>query len=208
KLEDFTPVSAIAMSPYVLAVRADHELKKLEDIKDHERLTTGTVGVVSDARLLSNMVTKEMNARIDVVPFDGEGEIITGVLGGHLDFMWSNLSEIMPQIEAGKMRPIAVSTAERLDALPDVPTFKEKGYDVEHVMLRGVVMPKDVPADVVKYWEGIFAKVAASDVWKERYLDRFTELPRYEGAEQFAKSLKKTRDSYADILRELGVLKD
>lgn len=207
KLEDFTPVSAIAMSPYVLVVRPDSKIQKLEDLKEQERLTTGSVGVVSDARLLADMMSEEMKVRVDVVPFDGEGEIITGVLGGHIDFMWGNLGEILPQIEAGTMRAIAVSTGERLAALSDVPSFKEKGYDVEHVMLRGVVMPKGVPDDVVKYWEGVFEKVAASDLWRERYLDRFKEQPRYEGAEQFAKSLKQTRDDYAAILKKLDLLK-
>ena len=208
KLEDFTPVSAIAMSPYVLVVRPDSKVQSFDDLKGHERLTTGSVGVVSDARLLADMMSDEMKVRVDVVPFDGEGEIITGVLGGHLDFMWGNLGEVLPQIQAGTMRAIAVSTGERLEALPDVPSFKEKGYDVEHVMLRGVVMPKDVPADVVKYWEGVFEKVAASDMWKERYLDRFKEQPRYEGAEKFAKSLTQTRDDYAAVLKKLGLLKD
>lgn len=207
KLEDFTPVSAIAMSPYVLVVRPDSKIQSFDDLKNQERLTTGSVGVVSDARLLADTMSEELEVRVDVVPFDGEGEIITGVLGGHLDFMWGNLGEIMPQVQAGTMRAIAVSTGERLTALPDVPSFKEKGYDVEHVMLRGVVMPKGVPDDVVKYWENVFEKVAASDLWRERYLDRFKEQPRYEGSEQFAKSLTRTRDEYAEILEKLGLLK-
>lgn len=208
KLEEFTPVSAIAMSPYVLVVRPDSKIKSFDDLKGNPRLTTGSVGVVSDARLLADRMSKEMGIRVDVVPFGGEGEIVTGVLGGHLDFMWGNLGEVLPQIQAGTMRAIAVSTGERMAALPDVPTFKEKGYNVEHVMLRGVVMPKGVPPDVIKYWEGVFQKVAASDLWRERYLDKFKEQPRYEGSEQFAKSLTQTRDDYAKILSELGLLKN
>lgn len=208
KLEEFTPVSAIAMSPYVLVVRPDSKIKSFDDLKGNPRLTTGSVGVVSDARLLADRMSKEMGIRVDVVPFGGEGEIVTGVLGGHLDFMWGNLGEVLPQIQAGTMRAIAVSTGERMAALPDVPTFKEKGYNVEHVMLRGVVMPKGVPQDVIKYWEGVFQKVAASDLWRERYLDKFKEQPRYEGSEQFAKSLIQTRDDYAKILSELGLLKN
>jgi len=206
-LEQFTPVSAIAMSPYVLVVRTDSNIRSLEDLPQQKRLTTGSIGVVSDARLLSDMLASEMAVRVDVVPFDGEGEIIAGILGGHIDFMWGNLSEVLPQVQAGTMRAIAVSTGVRLAALPDVPSFKEKGLQIEHAMLRGVVMPKGVPAEVVKYWEAVFEKVAASDLWKERYLERFKDQLRYEGAEQFAQSLTQTRDGYAEILKKLGLLK-
>lgn len=207
KQEDFTPVAAISMSPYVLAVKADSKLKTLQDFAAAKRLTTGTVGVVSDARLLADMVSKQLRVRVDVVPFDGEGEITTGVLGEHIDFMFGNPSEIMPQIEAGTMRAIAVSAGNRLSSMPDVPTFKEQGYDIEHTMLRSVVMPAGVKPEVIAYWEGVMRKVAESKEWKERYLDRFKEEARYENAKDAAALIKQTNDRYVAVMKELDIIK-
>ena len=85
--KNFTPVAAIAMSPYIMAVRAASPIKSFEDVKKARRLTTGTVGVVSDPVLLARMLQNATGVTIDTVPFDGEGEVMTAVLGGHIDFM-------------------------------------------------------------------------------------------------------------------------
>lgn len=204
--EDFTPVATIAMSPYVLTVKSDSPLHTVKDMAGARRLTTGTVGVVSDARLLADMTSKALGVRIDAVPFEGEGEITTGVLGGHLDFMISNPSEVLPQIQAGTMRALAVSTAERLSSLPDIPTFKELGYDIEHTMLRSVVMPAGVDPEVIAYWEEVLRKVAHSPQWKERYLERFREEPRYENASNAAALLEQTNARYIALMKELEIV--
>ena len=164
--KDFTPVAAIAMSPYIMAVRAASPIKSFDEAKKARRLTTGTVGVVSDPVLLARMLQNATGVTIDTVPFDGEGEVMTATLGGHIDFMLGNPAEVLPQIEAGTLRPIAVSTGARLQLLSNTPSFKELGYDIEHVQLRGVVMPPDVPAETVAFWEGALRKVAESPEWK------------------------------------------
>ena len=86
-LQGLTPVAAIAMSPCIMAVRAASPLKSFEEVKKARRLTTGTVGVVSDPVLLARMLQNATGVTIDTVPFDGEGEVMTAVLGGHIDFM-------------------------------------------------------------------------------------------------------------------------
>lgn len=207
KQSDFTPIAAISMSPYVLAVRSDSPYHSLKELAQAKRLTTGTTGVVSDARLLADMVSKQMHVRVDVVPFDGEGEITTGVLGKHIDIMFGNPSEIMPQIEAGTMRALAVSTDQRLSTMPDVPTFKEQGYNIEHSMLRSVVMPKGVKPEIVAYWENVLRQVAQSKEWKERYLDRYKDEPRFEDAEHTAALMQQTNERYVSIMKELNILK-
>ena len=205
--KNFTPVAAIAMSPYIMAVRAASPIKSFEDVKKVRRLTTGTVGVVSDPVLLARMLQNATGVTIDTVPFDGEGEVMTAVLGGHIDFMLGNPGEVLPQIEAGTLRPIAVSTAGRLQSLSDTPSFKQLGYNIEHVQLRGVVMPPDVPADTVAFWEGALRKVAESEQWKRDYLDRFRDEPRFVGSMEFGQLLASTNELYIKLMTELGLLK-
>lgn len=205
--KDFTPVAAIAMSPYIMAVRAASPLKSFDEVKKARRLTTGTVGVVSDPVLLARMLQNATGVTIDTVPFDGEGEVMTAVLGGHIDFMLGNPGEVLPQIEAGTLRPIAVSTGARLQSLSDTPSFKELGYDIEHVQLRGVVMPPDVPAETVAFWEDALRKVAESPEWKREYLDRFRDEPRFVGSTEFGQVLETTNGLYAKLMTDLGLIK-
>ena len=153
------------------------------------------------------MLQNATGVTIDTVPFDGEGEVMTAVLGGHIDFMLGNPGEVLPQIEAGTLRPIAVSTAGRLQSLSDTPSFKQLGYDIEHVQLRGVVMPPDVPADTVAFWEGALRKVAESEQWKRDYLDRFRDEPRFVGSMEFGQVLASTNELYIKLMTELGLLK-
>ena len=205
--KNFTPVAAIAMSPYIMAVRAASPIKSFEDIRKARRLTTGTVGVVSDPVLLARMLQNATGVTIDTVPFDGEGEVMTAALGGHIDFMLGNPGEVLPQIEAGTLRPIAVSTPGRLQSLTDTPSFKQLGYDIEHVQLRGVVMPPDVPAATVAFWEDALRKVAESEQWKRDYLDRFRDEPRFVGSNEFGQVLANTNELYVKLMTELGLLK-
>jgi putative tricarboxylic transport membrane protein len=153
------------------------------------------------------MLQKETGATIDTVPFDGEGEVMAALLGGHLNFVFGNPGEILPKIQDGTLRPLAVSTLERLPSMPDIPSFKELGYSIEHVQLRGVVMPADVPRETVSYWQDVLRKVAESEAWKREYLDRFRDEPRFVAGEEFGQIIKSTNTLYARIMTEVGLIK-
>jgi len=204
--EDFTPLAAIAYSPYILAVPTASPYETFEDFSGAERLTTSTVGVVSDAALLAQMTSEALGVQIDAVPFDGEGEALAAVLGGHVDFVFMNPSEVLAQVEAGAMRPLAVSSAQRVAAFPEVPTLLELGHDIEHVQLRGLVMPGGVDPEVVAYWEDVLEQVATSDEWREQYIERFYDEPAFLPADEFSALIEQTSERYDTIMRELGII--
>lgn len=204
---DFTPLAAIAQSPYILVVPANSEYKTLDDLKKTKRLTTGTVGVVSDAALLARMTSKALGVQIDAIPFDGEGEVMSALLGGHVNIAYFNPSEVLPQIQAGTLRALAVSSSQRVPALNDVPTFTELGAPIVHAQIRGLVMPKDVPAEAVTYWEGVLKKVAESDAWKKQYVDRFHDVPQFLDSKAFAAAIVETSNRYETLMKELGIIK-
>ncbi|WP_170295166.1 Bug family tripartite tricarboxylate transporter substrate binding protein [Paracoccus aestuariivivens] len=205
--KSFTPLGALARSPYILVVNSGSDIKSLDDLKSASSLRVGSVGAVADEALLSHLLNKEMGTQIRVVPYDGGGEVIGAVLGGHLDLMWGNPNEMLEQVRAGKMRPLAVSAPERIKELPEVPTFPELGYDINHTQLRAIVMPAGVPAEAVAYWEGVLKSVAESDEWREAYLDRFNEIPLYLDSASLAKEMEATSSRYEAMMKELGLLK-
>lgn len=204
---DFTPLAAIALSPYVLVVPSSSGITSLDALKKSDRLTTGTVGVVSDAALLAKMLGNALKIKIDSIPFDGEGEVMAALLGNHVSIGFLNPSEALSQIAAGTLTPLAISSPERSSAFPNVPTFKELGYDIVHNQLRGLVMPSNVPPNVVSYWEGVLKKVAESDEWKTKYIDRFHNIPYFENAAKFAEEIKATNNRYKTLMQELGIIK-
>lgn len=204
---DFTPVASIAQSPYVLVVSSSKGITSLDELKKAGRLTTGTVGVVSDAALLAKMMAKALKIQIDAVPFDGEGEVMASLLGDHVDIGFLNPSEALSQISAGSLTPLAISSDVRSTAFPTVPTFKELGYDIVHTQMRGIVMPGKVPPEAVAYWEAVLEKVATSDAWKTKYIDRFQNIPNFAGAADYAKAIEATNGRYETLMKELGIIK-
>ncbi|MDP0926593.1 tripartite tricarboxylate transporter substrate binding protein [Paracoccus onubensis] len=169
--DDFTPIAVIAIDPYVLAVGANSEYETLEELVAAGSISAGTTGVVNDQTILAALLDEASGLKIRSVPFDGSGEEMSAVLGGHIDAIFGNPSEILQQIEAGDLRALAVSTDKRLDSLPDVPSFTELGYDIAHSQIRAIVMPKDVPDVAVSYWTDAFEQLANSELWHTKYLE-------------------------------------
>jgi putative tricarboxylic transport membrane protein len=203
---NFTPLAAIARSPYIFAVRANSPIKSVEDLKVAKGLTIGTVGAVSDPALLASMTNEQLGAEIKAVPYDGEGEVMAAVLGGHLDMMFGNPNEILEQIKGGTIRPIAVTAPERMSSLPDVPTFKELGYDITHTQLRGIIMPGGAPPEAVAFWQGVLKTVAESPEWKAEYIDRFNEVPLYMNSAEFGAQMVETSKRYETMMHKLKLI--
>ncbi len=84
------------------------------------------------------------------VPYSGAGPALTAILGGHVDTLASGPAVVIPQIKAGKLRPLAGWGAKRVESLPDVPTFKEQGYDIEFYIWAGLFAPRGTPEPVMK----------------------------------------------------------
>lgn len=203
----FTPVAALAYDPYVLVVPANSDIRSFADVLKRNRLVSGTTGIVSDAAILSKMLEEQTGVSITIIPYDSDGEILTALLGGHIDIQWGNPTEVLAQVQAGEMRALAVTDEQRLPSLPDVPTFRELGVDIVHRQLRGVVMPADVPEEAVAFMEGVLRQVAESPEWLHNYVEVFDVVPIFLPREQFAKLIEDTNNLYARMLRSLGVIK-
>nr|WP_240457672.1 tripartite tricarboxylate transporter substrate-binding protein [Halomonas socia] len=109
-----------------------------------------------------------------LVPYRGGGELATALLGGHVDFLAIAAGSLMPHIESGDMRPLMVYSPERMDALPDVPTAEELGYELAGQVIGWSALygPPDLPQEVVEAWEGVMDQVAEDEMWLSRADDR------------------------------------
>ncbi|MDF2520006.1 MAG: hypothetical protein K0R84_634 [Clostridia bacterium] len=163
--KEFAPIAQVADIPLMLAVKADSPFKTVQEVFDYAeknpgKLTYGTAGAGLIQNVSMEGLLMEMNKRglFTHVPFNGGAEAVSALMGGQTDFAIAIATEIIPQMKSGQFRALAVSTAERYTETPDVPTFKESGYNYEVGVWYGFAAKAGTPDAVLQKLEGAFQK--------------------------------------------------
>lgn len=203
---DFTPLAAIAEDPFVIVVRNDSGITSMQDLIAKGSATVGATGVLTDHALLAKMLESKTGLKTSVVPFNGDGEVLAAMLGGHIDVQIGNPSEVLAQVEAGRLTPLAVTTKDRTSAFPDVPTLQESGIDIVHGQLRSFVMPGGLKPEQVAYVEGVFREIAQSPQWKAEYLDRNHANPVFLSSQELGERFVKMDAMYAAFMKDIGLI--
>ncbi|PWE48338.1 C4-dicarboxylate ABC transporter substrate-binding protein [Thioclava sp. NG1] len=151
KTEDLTPVNYFHYTPNAIFVTKDSEFKTLADLVDYAKANPGLVTFAgSGSNSANNLAAVQFNELADInttyVPFSGTGPSITAILGGQTTAGFNYATSGVSQGDA--MRMLAVASDERLPAFPDVPTFKELGYDIVGGAYRGVAVPASTPEPI------------------------------------------------------------
>lgn len=152
---DLLPVHGMAMSPMLVMVRADSPHKTLADLiayakKNPEKLNFASVGQGSTQHLLAELLQAEAGFKMTHIPYKGTAPALTDTLGGAIDVMFDYAVIMKPQMEAGKLRALAVSGEKRLTSLPDVPTIIELGHpNVSFTAWSSITMPAGTPQPIV-----------------------------------------------------------
>ena len=129
-----------------------------------------------------------------------------GVLNGTYDIGIGEIQELRAQLDAGKVRLLAVLNETRLDGLPGLPTAKEQGFNVVVTKFRGIAAPKGVPDDIAKAWEDALRKALDSPAYKAAYMKE-SLIPMLMGREQARRFTTQFAQEVTDSLKELGVIK-
>ncbi len=152
---DFTAIGMLGYSTIVVEVPSSSPVHGIPDLiayaKQHPGLGYGTAGVGTSMNLAGALFSQATNAELTHIPYKGSSPGITDMLGGTLPMMFDNLPASLPQIQAGRLRALAVTGSQRSASLPDVPTLAEVGYPQTTVEpWFGVYAPAGVPAAVVQ----------------------------------------------------------
>jgi putative tricarboxylic transport membrane protein len=205
-------LAIVAIDELALAVPAESKFKTIEDFikaaKDQPgQLTVGGTSTNAEDHIFTHIM--ENAAKIDVkyVPFNSGGEVTAALLGGHIDAAVSNPNEIQAQVEAGKAKFLAVAADKRMADAKDVPTFREKGYDVIWDQMRGMVAPAGISKEAVKWWEDTLRKVTQTERWQQQYIKRNLLTPVYLTGEEADNYLDTLRAKYRNALIDLGAVK-
>ena len=161
-LDQFTNICIYAVVPDVLLVREDSQYKTLADLVKFAKANPGKIKAANTGTLGADFMTtllieKETGVQFTQIPFTGGSKALQGTLAGTTEAMVA--SALFAVAQKGKLRTLAIASAERDANIPEVPTFKELGYDVVSERYRALAGPPGLPADIVGYWAGVCEKV-------------------------------------------------
>jgi tripartite-type tricarboxylate transporter receptor subunit TctC len=175
---DFIPIARIIADPIVMIVNKDLPYQTLKDLvadakANPEKLIYSSSGLYGASHIPTVLFAKSAgDLQMRHLPTNGGGPAVTAVLGGNVNFFMSPTSIALPHIRAGKVRSLAVSSAKRVRVLPDVPTFKEQGYDLEYYFWVGIFAPKGTPTSIINTLRDGLNKAAHS----KQFLDTLENL--------------------------------
>lgn len=152
KTFDFKLIANVNTDPTVIVVPANSKYQKIEDLLADMKANPDKLNFAASVtpNFYGLQLAAAANVKFVTVPFNGAAPAITELLGGRADFGIYGPGEVKAQIEAGKLRPLAVMADKRFDGLKDVPTLKEKGTDAVTGTYRGIAVPQNTPDEVVK----------------------------------------------------------
>lgn len=205
----FDPICLVSSTPSVVTAGAKTPWKTFKemvaDAKEHPGKVTVGASLGSTSQYSMALMAKAAGIKLKYVPYDGTAPRMNALLGGHIDLADSNLTQ-KAKVDAGLLRFLAIMSEKRSPELPDVPTLKELGYDVEYAVNRGIMVPKGTPADVQKKLGEACAAAAKEPEFAAAMKLQGTEV-HYLDSKQYADFLKKDDQITKEITKDLGLLK-
>lgn len=208
-LDKFQPLGMIGVDLNSLAVREDSPYRTVKELIAAARANPKTINIAitfpgGTAHSLVYRLEQLSGAKFNTVSFKSGSDAVTAVLGGHVHATTENLGEVVQHVEAKKLRLLGVPAVKRIATLPDVPTLKELGYDVQGGAFRGFVAPAGVPKEAVTVLEGVFRKVYGSAAWKD-FMTKNHYEDMYMNADEFGRYLAARQSEFRAFLTEMGL---
>ena len=205
------PIAIVFIDPEVIYTRTESPHKTLADVIAFAKANPGksrwgASNPASLERLALERLARNTGVKVPIVSHDGGGDQMIGVLNGTYDIGIGKIQELKAQLEAGKIRLLAVLNDKRLDGLPSLPTAKEQGFNVVVTKFRGIAGPKGVSDDVAKAWEDGLRKALEVPAYKASYMKE-NLIPIVMGRNVARKFTAQFAKDVAESLKELGVIK-
>jgi tripartite-type tricarboxylate transporter receptor subunit TctC len=209
-LKDFTPLTLVATTPYLLVVHPSVKANSLKEfvalVKSQPgKLNFASAGVGSTTQLAMEMLKMAAGMDIVHVPYNGNGPAGTATIAGQVQALFGSMPAVLPHAKAGKVRPLAVGTAKRSPSLPDVPSVAESGYPgFEASLWLGFFAPKGIPGDVSKKLHTELVMIAQSTEMKEQFMRNGAESITTSPAE-LSKLVTTEIDKYVKVIKAAGI---
>ena len=208
--QDFVAVAHVAWTPVIIATGVNSKYKTLADVvaaakAAPDTVTYGSPGNGTTIHLAGDQFEKAAGVKLRHIPYKGSNPAMLDALAGNVDLLVSSVPSAMGQIKAGKLRPLAVTSAKRSTSLPDVPTIAESGYKGFDISTwYGLLMPAGTPKAQVDTVNAAVNKLLATPEMQKAVYDQGAE-PQAMTAEAFGKQLNNDYHLWEKIVRDAGV---
>lgn len=204
------PLALLGFDSSALAVREDSPYRTVKDLVEAARarprsVTFAVASVGGAGHYFAYQVERAAGVRFNIVSMKSGRDAVLAVLGGHVQATTENLSEMLPQVEARKLRILGVPAERRVRGVADVPTLKEQGFDIRLGSGRGFAAPAGVPKQAAAALEAAFEEVYRSAAWKE-YSARNLFEDVYLGSAEFSRLLAARQPELARYMHEVGLV--
>ena len=207
---DFAPVVLCVKGANVLSIHPSLPAKTLKDLIALAKTRPGQLNFASSGLGSSNQMAGELfkvMAGINIVhvPYKGNAPALTDTVAGHVEMLFSGVPALLPHIQSGRLRAVAIGSMKRFSALPDVPTFDEsglKGY--EATTWFGLMAPIKTPREIVARLNAEVGKILASADLQSRFVNEGLE-PIGGSQEDFAKFIRDETSKYAKVIKAAGI---
>ncbi|MCK9917712.1 tripartite tricarboxylate transporter substrate binding protein [Microbacteriaceae bacterium K1510] len=209
-MKDVPPVAMIAAGTNLLVVKPSLPVKSVKDLialarGKPEQLTYSSAGIGTSGHLAAELLQKASSVVMRHVPFRSGSEAVTAVMSGEVDFMFFTLPALMPQVEAGQLRAIAVTSLTRSRLLPNIPTVAEEGYPgFEALAWYAVFAPRGTPGAVTARLGDEIKKILDMPDIEGKMLKLGVE-PNYMNAEQLTRYIETDSKKWGDLIKQAGI---
>jgi len=208
KPEQFTAIARLSAEPLVLVVHPSRPWKSVAElVADAKRrpgdITYASSGIYTGLHFPTEIFASAAGITLKHVPYNGAGPAVIGLLGGHVDALATAVAPVLAHIKSGGLRALATTGDRRLAALPEVPTLKESGLDVEYYLQVGLVAHKDIPAPALKVLREA-VRQAVKDPEFEAAMGLLGTTVSYLDAGDFQELWAKDSKSIAETLQRIG----
>jgi tripartite-type tricarboxylate transporter receptor subunit TctC len=208
--KDFAPISVVAIVPNVVVVNAQLPVKNARELIAHAKANPGklsyaSAGMGTAHHLIGELFGQQAGVNILHVPYKGSGPAVTDLVGGQVHMMFDTVPPALPHIKSGKLRPLAVTTAKRSVALPDVPTLAEAalpGFEV--TTWFGALAPAKTPAEIITKLHGAIVKILAMADVQKRLLEAGAE-PVGSTPSEMETQIRREMERYGKIVRQANI---
>ena len=212
-LKDFAPIALISSQPLILVVNANSPYKSLKDLVDAAKASPGKINMASSSNgtighIGGEIFQRRAGIKMTHVPYKGAGAAVTDLMGGSVDCFFGNTQAVGGLVTAGRLRPLAVTSPQRLGNFPNVPTIAELGYPgFEAATWSGLVAPAGTPPAIVERLNAEANRALGTNEMKAKlYEDGSTPLGGT--PQQFAEFIRKEHAKWGTAVREAGIKLD
>ena len=215
-MTDLEPIGLVTDVPMTFIARKDFPPKDMKELiayvkANKDKVTYANAGVGAASHLCGMLLMTAMQTDLTTVPYKGTGPAMTDLMGGQVDFMCDQTTNTTPQIKGGKVKAYSVTTAQRIKALPDLPTVQESGIkDFEVGIWHGMWAPKGTPKPVIDKLVAALQAALKDPGVIAKFADLGTEpVPQDQATPAaLAKHLKAEVDKWAPIIKKAGIYAD